>query len=254
MRQCLFILMLTACLSGCDELLPEVLEPVPFTLEMTPTQIVDSIVGQKIVLLATVTDDETRPWPTGLVRLSATADDATVTVVPTFVIPGQVAEITVVPATPKNGNEQLIPNEEGGWMRDVQVSAERFGVQRSATVPVRVVSDEPDLVGPLAAEVRDLFLPWLAENRPELGIGPTTAWTGTIVTPHILVVNHYLYFSAEWELHVFWHVMIPPYDWARIELRRRFEETTPSLAFEIPSRSATPLEVNEIEPEDTLWR
>jgi len=122
-------------------------------------------------------------------------------------------------------------------------------------VPVHITSEEEDEVGPLAAEVRDLFIPWLAQNRPELGITEQTQWTGTIVTPHILVVTHYLYFSDEWEMHVFWHVMIPPYDWAKIELRRRFVETLPSLAFEIPSRSAAPpLEAQAIEPSDTLWR
>ena len=113
----------------------------------------------------------------------------------------------------------------------------------------------PQAHGTAAASMRDLFIPWLAANRAELDIDEQTEWEGTIVRPHILVVSHYLYFSDEWELHVFWHVMIPPYDWARIELRRRFEETLPSLAFEVPSVSAAgPVVVNEIEPEGYLWR
>ena len=103
--------------------------------------------------------------------------------------------------------------------------------------------------------MRDRFIPWLAENQPELAIDETTVWQGTIVKPHWLVVSHYLFFGDEWEMHVSWHIMIAPYDWARIELRRRFEETLPSLAFEIPSVSAPePTDVNQIEPEGILWR
>ena len=107
---------------------------------------------------------------------------------------------------------------------------------------------------PLAAGVRDLFVPLLADAHPELGITAETDWTGTIVSPHILVVTHYLYFSDEWEMHLFWHVMIPPHDWARLELRRRYAQTVPSLAFEIPSRSSDPLQFVSVEPSDTLWR
>jgi hypothetical protein len=61
--------------------------------------------------------------------------------------------------------------------------------------------------------------------------------------------------SPNWEIHVYWHVMIPPYDWARIELRRRFVESAPSLAFELSSRSAPEqFDVVPIQPSDTLWR
>lgn len=253
MRRVVCALVLLTCAGGCD-LLPGILTPTPLTLEMTPALIGDSIVGQKIVLLAKVSDEEAQAWPTLPIVVTATAEGATVTVTPPLVTSGRVAEINVVPADRKDETGQFIIGGDDGWTVNVTIRAERLGLVETATVPIAVISNEPDLVSETAAEMRDLFIPWLAENRPDLGIGVNTKWVGTIVTPHILVVTHYLYFSDEWEMHVYWHVMIPPYDWARIELRRRYRETTPSVAYEIPSRAATNREVREIEPEPTLWR
>jgi len=101
-----------------------------------------------------------------------------------------------------------------------------------------VAPDGGDEMGSLAAEIRDEFIPWLAENHPEFGITSETEWTGTIVRPHFMVVMFYLFFSEEWEMGVSWHVMVPPHDWARIYLRHRFTEVSPSYAFEISSRDA----------------
>jgi len=244
----MYMMCAAVALCGCD-----LFTPVPFTIEVVPTQIVDSIPGQRCVLLVTVEDEAAECLLALPVRISATADDATVTVENRFIGPGEVAEVSVIPAPEKSGSGQFGDQTEGREIT-VTIRAVRAGLEETVTVPITVTSEEEDLVGPLAAEVRDLFIPWLAENHPELGISQQTEWSGTIVTPHILVVTHYLYFSPEWEMHVYWHVMIPPYDWARIELRRRFEETLPSRAFEVPSRSADPIEVQEIEPEGTLWR
>jgi hypothetical protein len=99
----------------------------------------------------------------------------------------------------------------------------------------------------------DRFVSWLATNHPELGITADTAWNGTMVSPVWLVVSHYLFFSEEWELHIEWHIMVPPDDWARIDIRHRFDKLKPSYAFEISSVDATsepvPMEVPE-----TVWR
>jgi hypothetical protein len=46
---------------------------------------------------------------------------------------------------------------------------------------------------------------------------------------------HYMFLSEDWEMYVTWHVMISPYDWARIYLRERYNQTTPTYAFEISS-------------------
>jgi len=101
-----------------------------------------------------------------------------------------------------------------------------------------VVEGEDDRE-PYATELRDRFVAWLTLNRPELGITSETEWSGTMVSPRWLVVSHYLFFSEDWEMHVSWHIMVPPYDWARIDLRHRFDEETPSYAFEISSVDAS---------------
>ncbi len=97
------------------------------------------------------------------------------------------------------------------------------------------------------------FLPWLATAHPELGIGPKTKFDATIVGPRVLVVTHYLYFTPEYEIHLYWHVMIAPYDWAKIDIRRRGVETSPSLAAEISSVSARDAP-HAIAPPDAIWR
>ncbi|MBN1346343.1 MAG: hypothetical protein JXQ73_26885 [Phycisphaerae bacterium] len=242
---------LVVCLSGCDCIL-DWFGSVPFSLQVFPQEMGDTIPLQRCVLLVTV-ENEQGQGLTGQVQITATAPQAEVLVENGSIVPGEVAEVTVIPQKDPNAD----PNEGANEPRTVTVTivGRRLGTEKSLTAPITVTSEEEDLVGPLAVEVRDLFIPWLAQNRPELGITEQTTWTGTIVTPHILVVTHYLYFSEEWEMHVFWHVMIPPYDWGRIELRRRFSETKPSLAFEIPSRSAEPpLQAQEIDPEEALWR
>ncbi len=266
MRRYSCVFMLTACLGGCTSQ-PRTgnggsADGSPFSIQVVPAEMTDTIPDQRCVLLVTLEDQEGQGDADGAVHVSASALGATVEVEPETLQPGQVAEITVIPEghaadeVPQEEDEQ--PDAEEGeepWTVPVTIVCERGGVERTAAVPLTVVSQEEDLIGPSAAEVRDLFIPWLAENRPELGITEDTEWTGTIVTLHILIVTHYLFFSEEWEMHVFWHVMVPPYDWARIELRRRFEETAPSLAFEIPSQSAPPpLDVQPIEPSETVWR
>lgn len=39
------------------------------------------------------------------------------------------------------------------------------------------------------------------------------------MSPKWLFVEHYLLFSKDWEMHVYWYVMILPYDWAKIDRR-----------------------------------
>jgi hypothetical protein len=245
---CLVSLLL--CLTGCFPL-EDLIEPAPFSIQVVPTEMGDTIPGQRCVLLVTVESEESGFWGALPVTISASAPGATVVLEHQNIRPGQVAEVTVIPQAPQDWD----PNDAGGRTLTATIRGRRGCVEQTVTVPITITSLEEDLVAPLAAEVRDLFIPWLAENQPALGITAETEWTGTIVTLHILVVTHYLYFSDDWEMHVYWHVMIPPYDWARIELRRRFEETLPSLAFEIPSRSGEPpLDAVAIEPADELWR
>lgn len=212
-----------------------------FELEAIPPAITNSVPGQRCVFLVAVQGD----GGGSPITLSATAPGAQVVVEPQSARPGMVAEITVIPAADQQ--ETTVP---------VTIRGVRDGETREITASLDVLADMPGVDeerGAYAATVRDRFVPWLEANHPELGITTSTSWTGTVVTPQILVVMHYLFFSAEWEMHVDWHIMIPPYDWARIDLRHRFDETRPSYAFEIESWSSE-TEPRPTEVPEEIWR
>ncbi len=218
--------------------------PTPFSMRVTsrPTaveDVVQSFAGQRCVFLVVVADEGQGSGKGKAVDISAIDPDsmANVTVYPKSITPGQVAEVSVIPSA-AGINETLI----------ITVTGERYGLIQTETVTIEVIPGE-DLLGSYASEMRDMFVPWLAVNRPELGITNLTEWTGTIVNPRILVVMHYIFFSEDWEMYVTWHVTIPPHDWTRIYLRHRFAEARPSYAFEISSVKAReephPIEVPE---------
>ncbi len=236
-------------------------QPVPgdFSIQVIPEQMDDAVPGQKCVLLITVEDDGSSQAAS--VTISASATGADVSVNPSSITPGEVAEVTVIPHQPIAAKLQqdrdqppiIIDDEEEPWTVTVTIQAERDGVERTASVDI-IVSPGPDDLGETAAAYRDLFIPWLAANHPELGITTDTEWEGTIVRPHIVVVMYYLFFSEEWEMGVSWHVTIPPHDWSRIYLRRRFIESAPSLAFEIASSSDAEEEPFDMELPESVWR
>ncbi len=199
----------------------------------------DAIAGQRVVFLVTVSSNGTGPL--GDVKLSATAPQSAVVVSPEKLSQGMVAEVTVIPDVTAVGTNVTL-----------DVRAESQGYVQTRSVNFSVVPLE-DGRAYRARELRDLFAQWLQTNEPQLGITNQTQWMGTIVSPRWLIVEHYLFFSSNWEMHVYWHVMIPPYDWARIDLRERSTGFVPSLSFEISSvnGSATP---HSIPPPDLAWR
>jgi len=202
--------------------------PVPFSIEIIKRpasfgDIVFAIVGQKCIFLVIIEDEEQTNNNKKAVNISVTSSDCQVTVLPQSIIQGQVAEVSIMPIEANIGKNIT-----------VTLKGEREGLTITKIITVEVIEGE-DTIGPEAAAIRDKFIPWLAVNHPELGIVNETVWVGTIVNPRILVVMHYIFLSEEWEMYVTWHIMIPPYDWARIYLRHRFNETSPSYAFEISS-------------------
>jgi hypothetical protein len=223
-------------------------EATPFSMQVIPEKMEDSVSGQMCVFLVTVAEKGLGSDDCKAVNISATATDATVTVSPQAIAPGQVAEVIVIPEV------TLLSGEESRMLM-VTVNGERGGLTQTETVTLDVLQDIPDPEGlaTYATELRDKFIPWLAENHPELGITSETEWTGTIITPHIMVVMYYLFFSEDWEMGLRWHVMIPPYDWTEIYLRHRTTEVTPSYAFKISSLEAQ-AEPEAVEPEASVWR
>ncbi|HSN44532.1 MAG TPA: hypothetical protein VLR88_10820 [Propionibacteriaceae bacterium] len=211
----------------------------PFVLAAVPRELKGaSIPGQKVVFLVTVAEGA-GPSPE---VVSASAEGADVRVEGADVGPGDdVAEVSVTPD----------PTSVGGTV-SLTIVGSRGQASNSVEVTFEVLEGEDDRAG-YAADLRDRFVGWLAENRPELGIALATQWDGTMVSPQWLVVSHYLFFSPEWEMHVSWHIMIAPDDWARIDLRPRFRLTAPSLAFEIPTVSLD-ADPQPSEVPEEVWR
>jgi hypothetical protein len=217
------------------------LQPTPeFHINVIPEQLNgDSIAGQHCVFLVTITDEgQEDQLP---VRISATAPGAEVVIYQEDIVEGEVAEVVVIPTQASIGT-----------IIEVTITGNRGSASDEKVVSFNVVEGEDDRQE-YAGELLDRFVSWLAANYPELGITEDTEWDGTMVSPVWLVVSHYLFFSEEWEAHIAWHIMVPPDDWARIDLRHRFDELEPSYAFEISSVNATSEPV-PIEPPETVWR
>jgi hypothetical protein len=192
-----------------------------FTIEISPEFVQGAVPGSATGVLVTITNEEPTLDP---VSLSVVADGAEVSVRPTEIREGEVAEVTLVaPATTEEVPLDIVVTGRRGA---VEVSATRSTVIRPFEDSERAYADT--LLG--------VFTSWLEENRPDLGIGPDTEFTGSFVSP-VLVVTHYLYLSDDWELGLSWHVMVPPDDWAEIYLRPR-DQLRPTLAFRLTSRQA----------------
>ena len=205
--------------------------PTPFSINVINRpasfgEILYAIPNQKCLFLAVIDENDSIAHDLEAVSLSATSPDCEITIFPQAITYGQVAEVMVIP-----------PEDTVGKNVTVTIQGERDGLKQTETVTFEVIEaeDREETLGPQAAELRDKFTQWFSTVHPELGITDETAWTGTVVNPLILVVMHYMFLSEDWEMYVTWHVMIPPYDWAKIYLRQRFNSTMPSFAFEISS-------------------
>ena len=69
-------------------------------------------------------------------------------------------------------------------------------------------------------EKREDFLAWLDAAHPELGDVTRRPFHRYMTYPEILIVEHWTFLSAEWEVRLCYHVMIPPDDWSMLLLRR----------------------------------
>jgi hypothetical protein len=223
-----FVSILVCLMAGCGG----VGEPAPFSIEVIPDEITPAVPGQRCIFLVVATDEGEGSSKGQPVNLSATVSEATVMIEPQAASPGLVAEVTVIP-------------DEGTLDKTLSVTirAERGGLQQIEAATI-VMWDGPLPEGILegaltgAAKKRDLFIPWLETNYPELGITVETDWVGTYAKVLMPVANYYLFFSEEWEMGLVFHVMIPPDDWILIYLRHRFTEISSSYAFAISSEAA----------------
>ena len=236
--------MLTACDGEPDTTTTEP-APVPFSIDVIPVLMGDTIAWQSCVFLVTVSDEGTVNGESNPVYISATATGATVTVGPRAIAQGHVAEVVVVPDEASTGDALT-----------VTVEGERDGLKETETVTL-VVQEAPPAMEELALnaiELRDRFIPWLAENYPDLNITDETEWAGTVVYPNTQnIIRYYLFFSEDWEMGIRWNVTTEADDWVKIYLRVRTAELTPSEAFEISSVAADE-EPHTITPPNAVWR
>jgi hypothetical protein len=209
-----------ALLAACGD---DAQDPVPFTMDVSPRFINGAVAGARTGVLVTVTDAS----PTSdKVQITAGAEGAEVTVTPAAIDAGETAEVWVVPGT----------GIGDGTMLDLIIQGRRGETVETATLSYTVYDWEDDR-GEYAGELLELFLTWLEENRPDLGLGTGTPFTGSMVAPELMVVSHYLYLTDDWELGLTWHVMIPPDDFSGLYLRPR-TGPAPTIAFRLASQAA----------------
>jgi hypothetical protein len=207
-------------------------DDTPFTLIVEPGAFSPVMAGQRCVVLVSIEGGTGPASTTAMVTGPATVE-------PTEreIGPGEVVEFAVVPGEPLMGGptaETVVPEPiVGGDAITLDLVARRGSRQESASLSMEVVEWVNDLE-PLASDLRDRFVAYLEENRPELGIDSRTAWVPSITKPQILVVMHYLFFSDAWEMGITWHVTVPEHAWSHMYLRAR-DELHPSTGLEIPS-------------------
>jgi hypothetical protein len=225
-------------LTGCYPWAPS----ATFRVEVTPAEITDLAQNAPCLFLVTVTElgGSRAAEP---VTLQVDASDGTV-IAPATVASGEVAEVRLW------GTGVAV-----GTTLTVTIAGERDDEFHTATATAVVTDpiESPDDRLVTGTTMRDAFIPWLAAEHPELGIDADTAWTPIPVRPHILEVSFYMFLSEDWELVVWWHVMIPPYDWTRMYLRHRSAGLAPSFGAEISSVTAGG-DPHTIAPPEEVWR
>ncbi len=210
----LLVLLLSAC--GGEP------ESGPFALVVQPEFVQGALPGEPVMLLVAVEEETATTSPVALT--AASTGGAAIGVEPASVSSGELAEVTVVAADVTEETEI-----------EVTVTARRGDEEHHVTKAIMVMPQRDELEPP-AREVLNLFLPWLAEQQPELGIGPETELAGMVVAPRLLVVSHYAFLNEDYEVGLAWHIMIAPDDWADIYIRPR-DSLRPTAAFRLSSWS-----------------
>jgi hypothetical protein len=190
----------------------------PFQLTLSPDIVQGLYPATQTMLLAEVVSESVEP-----VSLSASVTGGTVTVVPVTADPGEIVEVLVI----SDLETEEVP-------MTITLTGVRGDVEASA-VRQTVVRPFEDTLEPTARDILRVFTTWLAENRPELEITPSTEFEGAAVCP-LLVVSHYMFVSDDWELGLSWHIMVAPDDWSELYLRPR-NELAPTVAYRLASWS-----------------
>lgn len=214
-----------------------------FSLRVLPENDVVIAAGQPCLLVLQV--EPSRPGEEdALIALAVEVTGAQAVISPTPVRIGDVAEVMIVPE-PERIDRTITLFARGTSAQSTDVSTWRLQVVDGFRFPDERVAH--------ATALRDRFLAWLLDAHPELPVLPSSTWEPILIRPLHLVVSHCLFVNAQWELAVWWHVTAPPNDWARIYLRRRFEETAPSFSAQIDSAAEASVPI-EIHPPPCIFR
>jgi hypothetical protein len=123
-----------------------------------------------------------------------------------------VADIVIKPA-------QTI--QTGDYQINVHASNSKYDTNLYLTVSVLSWAAEIG-EGPIVKKEEYDF--WLHATFPEFSIDNETEWNYAYLTyPEILIVEHVTFLNDTYEYRICTHVMIPPYDWSMIRLRKRNE-------------------------------
>ncbi|HRY97605.1 MAG TPA: hypothetical protein P5550_00970 [Bacteroidales bacterium] len=91
------------------------------------------------------------------------------------------------------------------------------------------VYDWPGQISPESGPKLWQFASWVHEFHPEY----FAAFGGTLMHyltyPEVLIVEHHTYINTAYEVRLCYHVMVPPYDWSMIRIRR-LNSLEPSFA------------------------
>lgn len=169
----------------------------------------------------------------GVVKLSLKADPALHAELDRdfLNLKSRVAEITIRP-------DSLIE------IRDYRIvlAAQNEDMVNNLEFTVEIFPGEPQ-VSDWAIRKRDEFMKWLIHEHPEYNGVADQKWFAYNTYPQIWIVEHWTFLSGEWEMRICFHVMIPPYDWSMMRLRKRGEavaefaarkDTDSGTIYEIP--------------------
>jgi len=203
--------------------------PNQFLIEVTPDRPVDAIVGQKCVLIVNVIDNENilegRESYGEPVSISVAVNDevASLTYYPKKISSGRVTEIVVIPkALSADSTLTVLIQGERGGLKELKF----------ITVNVRELTKDIEDAEAHATGLRNEFTSWIAVNHPELNITEETCWVGAHVDSVSLDTKYYLFYSSNWEMGISWREG-STHNHTTIYLRHRYEESVPSLAYEL---------------------
>ena len=103
---------------------------------------------------------------------------------------------------------------------EITVVASHEGKDQKLKVRANLMEWQPPVFETALTKL-DAFRTWLGSQNPAYleVFNPQTSVYGTY--PQILIVEHYTFITPRYEIRLCYHVMIPPYDWSMIRVRRR---------------------------------